>query len=156
MVKKRPIKIPSVLCCLGRAVEVLTVDQKYRWPASKNVKLLATSNGKTLYCLQCVPVHGKNKTTQAAEIEKSIDLYERWHDFDATTAQTVSIPRGFLFEAGRAVSIIYSSNKWEGKSHKYIHTFESKPIVWVNKKVNPTLIMLSGGKIRTTSEGITG
>lgn len=160
--KKKALKIPSVLATLGRPVKIIGEDVHYRFMVKDNVKLFATSSGQTLYCLTV-----KKKPTKYSDFlelwdknqdqaENTLALYQNWHDFEAKTGSIMKPPKGFLFNVGRCESIIYSSDKWTGKQTKYVHDFKSKPIIWVNKKTSPTVLVLSGGKIRTTKRGIEG
>ena len=165
MAKKvnRAINLPAVLIHLGIAVSVTDATGKvYKWPAKLKTGLFVSSAGSTIYCLQFVKkvVTGSYFKDVAAdrmpEITAGLNLYEKWHEFDSDSGSLTTPPRGFLFDVGRAASIIYSSDKWTGKTRKYIHTFKTKPKLWVNRKKDPKLLVLSGGKIQTTGDGIKG
>lgn len=159
---KKPIKLPAVLSCLGRAVEVCCDDIVYRWPAKDNVLLYASKSGRRLYCVKT-----KKKATSGAQwaqavtkrrkqVDQAVALYEKWHEYDAITGSLMVPPRGFMFKVGRATHIIYASDKWTGRMQKYIHEFKTPPVCWVNRKNNPTVLELTGGKIRVRKAGITG
>lgn len=160
--KPKPIKIPPVLCCIGQAVEVETDTGKFKFKIKDRVMLYTTTNGKKLFCLKSSSkISSKSDFENAVknkqdQVSDAMDLYNQWHDFEAVSGSLVSAPRGFLFEAGRANHIIYSSDKWGGKKRKYIHEFKKPPKVWANKKTDPTLLVLTGGKIAVKKEGITG
>lgn len=162
MDKKRAIKLPPVLATLGRAIEVEGIELRYKFLKRDNVDLYATPDGKTLYCLQAKKKRATfDEFSRAWErnkdkAEQGVGLYERWNDFDVSAGTLATAPRGFFFQVDRCKSIIYESPKWEGSNNKYIHEFKTPPLMWVNKKSAPTVLMLSGGKIRTTSRGITG
>lgn len=159
---KKSLKLPPVLATLGRAVEVKGQHVHFSFPAKDNVVLLAAPNGKTLYCIQIekkattgaefLDIWEKHKT----EAEKGAALYEKWNDFEVQSGSVIKKPRGFLWQVDRCHMIVYESDKWSGKKHKYIHEFKHPPLMWVNKKTAPTVLVLSGGKIRTTERGITG
>jgi hypothetical protein len=160
MAAKKALKLPGVLITLGRAVEVKGRAVHYTWPAKDKVMLCAATNGKTLYCVSAKNKTKKNFATlydaRIDQIERGCDLYELWSDFEARSGSVVKPPRGFLFNVDRCESIIYASDKWTGRTQKYIHEFDDPPIVWVNNKTRPTVLVLSGGNIKTTKEGITG
>lgn len=158
----KAIKLPSVLICLGRAVNVTGADHVFKWPIKATCQLLCSVTGTSLYCL--VPTVGSSSRSDLedalkerfSKIERGVKLYESWHDFDPSSGSLVTVPRGFLFYVDRARSIVYASDKWSGRMQSYIHTFNTPPKIWVNRKVDPTLLVMTGGQIRTTKEGITG
>lgn len=161
--EKRPIKMPSVLIQLG-TVESIVCDNgtTYRWTIKSNCRLISPPDGKSLYCLiSGVVKSDKKRFDQAVEgqtdkLALGMNLYERWNEFDPESASIIKPPRGFLFCVGRTSSITYRSDKWVSRMRRYIHTFKINPKVWVNRKKDPTLLVLTGGKIRTTKDGITG
>lgn len=159
---KKAIKLPDVLICLGRAVSVTGAEMSFKWPIKAKCQLFCSTTGATLYCLVATA-----KPSNKADFEKALKnkhdqvatgmkLYESWHDFDPASGSLVRAPRGFLFNVDRAVSIVYASDKWVGRMRSYIHTFKTPPKVWVNRKADPTLLVMTGGRIRVTKEGITG
>lgn len=160
--KPKPIKIPSVLCCIGQALEVLGEKQKYKFKVKDRVFLYTDTAGKKLYCLKTVEKKAKKSDFDRAiekkhsQVSEAMKLYKNWHDFDAVSGSLASPPRGFLFDVDRAVHIIYNSDKWVGRNRKYIHEFKTPPKIWVNKKTEPTLLVMTGGKIAVKKEGITG
>lgn len=162
-IEKRPIKLPTPLIQLG-TVENVIDDQgvKYKWTVRDQCGLLCPTSGTSIFCLIAEPKQATREKFENAvngnteKVSKGMDLYEKWHEFDPESGSLVTPPRGFLFCVGRAASITYRSDKWVGKTRRYIHTFKIKPKVWVNKKIDPTLLVLTGGKIRTTKDGITG
>lgn len=159
---KKPIKLPRVLATLGRIVEIKGEHVHYYFSAKKQMRLISDALGRTLFGIQVA----KKKTSSLeflefwkryqSQADKAVDLYEKWNDFDAQTGSIIRAPRGFFFRVDRCVSIIYESEKWGGKRKKYIHDFSTPPLIYVNKKTEPTVIKLSGGKIRVTKRGITG
>ena len=163
MREKRPIKISPVLICLGNAVEIESDEKNhYRWRKTQT-KLYCNPNGHILVCWQ----HGKPKTTSEEKFKRAVSAnksqvslgvktYEKWHEFGACSGSLEGPPRGFLFLAGRAKSIVYASDKWVGKVRSYIHEFTHPPKIWVNKDQDPSLVVLTGGKIRITQRGIEG
>lgn len=160
--KPRPIKLPSVLCCIGQALEVDNGETVYKWPIKDRIGLYSCPKGKILYCIQTeVKKNAKGAFDRAVEqnrskVQEAMGLYDDWHGFDAVSGSVLKTPRGFLHNVGRAASIVYSSDKWVGRPRKYIHEFRYPPLIWVNKKHRPTVLVLNGGKIRVKKEGITG
>lgn len=159
---RKALKVPKVLATLGHVCEIKGATVHYPFAIKEDVRLFATSNGKTLWCLKVQEkktdfdrfsaIWEQNK----AEAERTVKLYAKWHDFDSQSGSLMTAPRGFLFFVDRCISIVYSSDKWGGKKHKYIHTFKKPPKIWVNSKTHPTVIKLSGGAIAATERGITG
>lgn len=240
MVKKRALKIPSVLISLGRAIECKGVHVHYAWPKKDKMGLFANVNGNILYCLSIqnknprptttrlqtilfdrrywTPTKARNwlikhdkkhprpevtddylryrqeppehfqsgtfrtKTLSEREhiksviarplktnpsiddvladrknqVEQGIGLYQDWAEFDPKRGELWKPPRGFLWEVDRAQHIVYESDKWTGKNQQYIHSFDHPPIMWVNNKTTPSVLVLSGGKIEVRNEGIVG
>lgn len=160
--KPKPIKIPPVLCYIGQVREVDTDTGKFKFKIKDRVMLYTTTNGKKLFCLKSSAKKSKKADFEKAvenkheQVSDAMDLYRQWHAFDAVSGSLASVPRGFLFDAGRAIHIIYSSDKWGGKKRNYIHEFKTPPKVWANKKKDPTLLVLTGGNIAVKKEGITG
>lgn len=162
MGKKKPLKIDPVLVCLGQALEVRIGDILYKWKVKEKMGLYSSVDGKKLFILQMAP----KKITPAefmakidsnqAKVDKAVALYERWHEYEPVSGSILVPPRGFLFDVGRATSILYNSDKWTGKKTRYVHEFKQPPIGWVNSKKAPKALVLTGGNIRVKAEGITG
>ena len=161
VIRKKPIKIPQTLVDLGRAVSVRGTSAEYKWPKKDNVRLCASVSGKTLYCLRPNMTTTYNRLEeicgdQLDTDEQGIELYEAWSGFEVDTGCLIKPPRGFLWYVELCHDVVYESDKWSGKLQKYIHSFATLPSIWVNRKQKPTLLVLSGGKIKTTKRGITG
>lgn len=90
------------------------------------------------------------------DVNRGIKLYEDWHEFEPVTGSLWTPPRGFLFRVDRAQHIVYESDKWSGKPQQYIHDFTHPPLMWVNNKTAPTVLVLTGGKIKVRKSGVTG
>lgn len=84
-------------------------------------------------------------------------LFKKFSHKSAKHADSMDVPNPKI-QCGRAVHIVYSSNKTKrgGKKTGYIHQFETPPIVWVDRKKNPSVLVLTGGHIRITKDGIEG
>lgn len=79
---------------------------------------------------------------------KAAELYKMWHDKAPTGAHVV--PFEFperVMPIGKAVSIVYHSDKWEtdGEGYNYKHDFDSRPTVYAPAssrlpvRMNPTV-----------------
>lgn len=64
---------------------------------------------------------------------KAVKTYETWHQKEAKKLQpiTYDFPES-VFCVGRAVHILYYSDKWEkdGDGYEYSHDFDTKPFVY--------------------------
>lgn len=159
---KKALKLPDVLVHLGRAVEVKGDNVHYQWAVKDSVDLYTNTKGMSLYCLRTT----KRPTSKErflsvidqrqGQVDRAVSLYEDWHDFEPLTGSLASRPTGFLYRVDRVHAIVYESDKWTGKQAKYIHEFETKPILWVNSKTRPRVAILTGGKIHVRKAGITG
>lgn len=165
MAKKiaKAMKIPSELIYLGRTISVTTDTEEFKFALKDKVDLYSSTDGKSLWCLQTKKkvvdrsIFEKIVEKRFDKVKKSLQLYEKWHEFESSSGSILDKPKGFLHDAGRVVSIVYQSDKWTGKKQKYIHTFKNKPKLRVNrKKSTPTVLSITGGKIRVKNEGITG
>ncbi len=71
--------------------------------------------------------------------KKAEKVYELWHK-KAPNGATVKRPRmdnsDEMVCVGKAFDIVYRSKKWEkgNKTNDYVHTFDSKPKVWMSAK----------------------
>lgn len=161
--KNKPIKIPRVLVCIGQLNEIKTEDQTYRLKIKDKIMLFSSVNGKTLYCMSYTEKKTDNDDfkrhvqSKQTDVLKGMNLYETWHEFEPISGSICKPPKGFLFDVGRCIHIIYTSDKWVGKKRKYVHEFKKRPKCWVNKKSTiPTLLVLTGGKIAVRKDGIKG
>ena len=138
--------IPSKLVCLGRCLEIEFSDGTLYKP--RGADLCCSMSGKTLYVVE----RRKSKKTKRRNA-----LYEAFHDFEPDTEYVIRIPNNVNFKKSKkARSISYRSNKWSGKNVDYIHRFRKQPTVYSDSLKNPSIIKVSGGRIRVKPEGITG
>jgi hypothetical protein len=157
--KNTPIKLPSVLICLGQVREVKTEDSSYKFLVKDKVMLYSNTKGDALYCMAFSAKEAtkedfeKAVKSKQAQVSKGLDLYEDWNEKQSCSGSLAKKPRGFLFDAGRATSITY---KWAGDNKAYKHEFKKHPKARVNKRNRPTLLVLTGGKIAVKKVGITG
>jgi hypothetical protein len=160
-------KIPRVVTILGKAIELKAIlnngdEVFYMWTGRKSKKgnpchLASNPAGRALYILPSTKSKAPDPGTLGIEVKKAGDLYEKFTDWEMGEPCALSIPSGPFKICGRAVHIVYRSDKWTGKNTDYIHTFKHPPIVHVSGGVkNPKMIALTGGRIRVQPRGIVG
>jgi len=147
--KANPTKgdtVPSQLVCLGKCLDIEFSDGTIYEPPGAD--LCASMSGKTLYVV---------KRRKATKTRKRNALFEAFHDFDPDSEYIIRIPDNINFKKSKKVrSISYRSNKWTGKNVDYIHRFRSQPTAYSDNLKKPSIIKISGGKIRVKPQGITG
>lgn len=157
--EQKAIKLPKVLIFLGYVNEIKGENVHYYFPEKSKVLLATDSGGKRLFAI------GKVKKKQIKEeigekyekqLSTGVKIFQKWHDFDPSQVEKISVSPGFLFRVDRCSAIVYTSDKWEGKKNKYLHEFKTRPLMKANNKTKPSLLVLTGGKIRVTEKGITG
>jgi hypothetical protein len=118
----------------------------------KNVMILATdSAGKKVFGLR-----GKIGKKQSMSFPgKVADRYTDWSEYEATTQRTIKVTDKKTFNVGRAISLTYISDKWDGK-HEYFHDFETKCTVHMDCDEDPEKIIISGRSLIVTEKGIEG
>lgn len=143
------VRLPRRVIGLGRCVEIRFQDGRTWKTGSRMVWLCSSESGKTLWVL---PVSKEDHS----RISNSA-LYKAFHGWEAHGVRISKLrePKS-LKSFGKVKAVVYASRKWGGKNHSYIHTFRTKPTAYSNSAASPTLIKISGGKIRVKPEGITG
>jgi len=142
--------IPSTVVQLGKAVEISLMDDTVL--KLRGYLLLSNPEGTKLYCLK----GGSRKTARPKEgktIDKARSLYSRFTDFDSEKSFSLQAATDKMMKIGQADHIVYSSDKWTGRSVEYIHEFNKPPDIWANR--DRSVIALIGA-IRVKREGITG
>lgn len=119
--------------------------------------LFSNHAGTALYCLPL----GKAKKVSLPEGRKAgKKLFKTWHGFEVNKGIKVSIPdkAATLFKCGYALSVLYTSHKWDGKPKQYIHDFKGKIRAYCDRPVNPRTfgLMSVNGKGLVTARGIVG
>jgi len=153
------MKIPSQLVHLAAAIELDTTYWQWTWLLKDKMRLYSDSKGKTLILLSNKklgqPVKGASsvKTRDTVQAKR---LYSKFQDFNAHSTKAYKYKDVNLKQLGFALEIIYQSDKWGDKNQRYVHIFDSKPSIYVDKPKAPKVIMISGGKMRVTSRGIEG
>lgn len=146
-------RIPALLVDLAdaRAIE-LEDGRELRFRLSGGFAMCSNKKGDELWILS--RRGGKQVATEDDRAEK---LFETFTGFEAEdTGALVQLPGLSLERIGRAMSIIYRSDKFGTKAKDYIHAFKQYPTVSVDNPNRPRIVALRGGRIKVTAEGITG
>lgn len=165
---KSSAKMPGIMTILGNAIELKARlnngdEVFFNWPARKNKTgqpgyLVSNPAGNALYIIPTKRSSSKvSRLSDPGQLKKAGALYEKFTDWEMDDPIALSIPDGPFKNAGRAIHIVYRSDKWTGKNTDYIHTFKQPPIVHISGGMkNPKLIALTGGRIRVQPRGIVG
>lgn len=140
--------IPRVLVELGRAVEVDGEQWQYTWHTRDNWIVAANEAGTKLFLFK-----RPDRSKESIKKPRGEELYRRFTRRDPTDRLEGQInePKKLV---GRAHHVVYKSDKF-GPCRDYIHTFDTKPQVWVDKPSKPSVVALVG-KIKVTRRGIEG
>lgn len=151
MVKKS--RIPALLVDIADARSIELEDgRELRFNLRGGFALCSNKKGDELWILS--RRGGKRVATQDDRAES---LFERFTGFEAEdTGALVQLPALSLERLGRAMSIIYRSDKFSTKPNDYIHAFKTYPTVSVDNLNRPRIVALRGGRIKVTAEGIIG
>ena len=142
-------KIPKVLVDIGKAIEI-AFDSKIM--TFRGCVLAANVEGTRLFVIK---KKGKKTAhpTECSTVQKGRKLYSKFTDYESEKSYRIQIGSEKLELIGKAVHIVYQSDKWTGRLVEYIHVFRSPPSIYANS--SHTIIALTG-KIRVKREGITG
>lgn len=145
---KKKIRLPRRVIALGPCVEVCFRDGRVWKPGRRMIWLCSSESGRTLWIL---PVSAEDRK----RVPRS-KLYERFHGYEAHGVRIARVQDTKpLIDFGEVKSITYRSRKW-GDNASYIHTFKKYPKAYSDSTKSPSLVKISGGKIRVKPEGITG
>lgn len=147
----KPPKIPSPLVELGRAIELDGTDWIWTWNKRDNWIVASDKDGKRLYLYK---KHRQIVNRNSKAIEKGDKLYTQFNRRYAQN-QTIGTVRDVRHLAGLAIHVVYESDKF-GPIRHYIHTFETRPKIWLDKPSEPSIIALTHGRIKITRRGIEG
>ena len=150
-----PVSIPKILVYLGRAVELSFEEgETLKWRGNTHC-VLSNVEGTKLFIL---PTSKKKAALsgETAKIDKARALYSKFTDFESEEANVVHLETVPRKKIGLADHIVYESDKWSGKKVEYIHEFDHRPQVFVDREDKPRVIALIGKGIKVKKEGITG
>jgi len=142
--KTRTPSVPKQLVYLGRAIEVDADTGDYGWKASDGWIVASNEAGNRIIVFQ-----EKKLNPTKAEI-----LYRKFNHKKPHGSEAMWLEKPKI-KLGRVGHIVYRSSK-SGRTAAYIHTFDHPPVLWVDKRKNPKILVLVGGKIRVTARGIEG
>ena len=169
--KKNPgkaFKPPAVVVQHGRCVE-LRVDRgdgtiiKFTWPKTRgDVQwLLTDAAGKRLFVcpwnkVAVTDAVFEERLNAAAGSTKAIKQWSYATGKPADVGSVIKVPERKIGKIGRAVSIVYYFDIKHGDGSPREHVFESSPLVRADSATKPKLIVISGGDLEVTREGIEG
>lgn len=151
-------KVPDEIAELGRVVDIYVERpdgqiEQHAW-RGRNPLLLWDAKQKAILFVYRLK-HGRPRKVHADGT--AAHVYEKWSGFEADTERDVSIPVVRLKKIGRALSIGYRSDKFEGKLKTYDHPHGAKVSVYYAKGPRGEKVYaIRGGSLRVTSRGIEG
>lgn len=157
------MNIPVVMANLGYAIDFSYVSKNgdvvtFEFPKQrkKRWKMCCNSSGTMLFLIAANT--GKMSEKKIASLSKQIKdackMFTKWSDFEAAEASATKVTSKKIFVCGNARQIKYDSDKWTGKKQGYVHDFTSSPTVKIDDDDYPSIIIISGGKMRIRPEGI--
>jgi hypothetical protein len=153
---KRP-RLPSTLVDLATAISIdLEGGNEIKFPLRGSFALCSNRSGQELWIISR---KGSKKVDTSDVDEKSEKLYESFTGFEhSNVGALVHAPRKQFVRIGRAMNIVYRSDKFSTAGHTsdYVHAFRTYPTVSVDDPKRPQIVALRGGRIRIRKEGITG
>lgn len=147
-------KLPTQMVYLGRAVELDGDDWKWTWSKRDNYALCSNPAGTQLFIIpklkfgaDTYPKQRKGRGAKLSRLFKARGV---------ESVARVKPPATKFSKAGRAIHVVYESDKWDRRPTQYIHTFDTPPIVYASNPKKPKALIITGGKIRVTARGIVG
>ena len=146
------LKDPGAVALLGGAltIRVQTREGEEVWEFPEPENLYYAPGERTLILVIGRTVNfGDIPSVQKNKKAAAYKIFERWSAREVENAGTVDIPAVKLKDIGKAVDIIYRSDKWHKKRNQdYIHSFTKK-----NDNVRVRCGTFRGGKVVTISGG---
>lgn len=95
---------------------------------------------------------------EAPGIGQALRSYRAWAGRHAEGSSEVVWPDATLRKTGKAVAIVYRSDKWHAwRTDDYIHHFGLDVMAAIaGSKTRPSLFFVQGGRLRVTADGIEG
>lgn len=98
----------------------------------------------------------KVSNPRSAVLEQAHKTFRRWHEFDASGMKRVRAPRSIpktMVALGELVSVVYRSNKYDGKHKLYEHeTKRPRPVLATDPRGREVFIV--GGRMKPTADGL--
>lgn len=151
------LSIPLVWLQLGRAVELDSTTWEWTWNERDNFVVCASSNGKMLAIMkqpQKLTAKQKRGVLINKSIKKAKHIFKTFNHKKSDAIYKANIADTHKY-SGRANHITYESKKF-GKMLKFLHKFDHKPYIWTDRPEKPSIIILLGGNISITKDGIEG
>ncbi len=124
------------------------------WDAG-GMGLFCNFSGTKLFLL---PLGRMNPVTPPDGARTGKKMFATWAKRRASTAYRISIPRGAeeLSVIGSSITILYTSDKWVSRPRRYVHDFETRTKLFVDRTSDPRTwgIVAAGGKRLVTARGI--
>jgi len=155
------LKDPGGVALLGDVltltVETSAGEEQWEFPEKEN--LYYAPGERTLIIVMGRTVnYGETPATDRRKKAGVYKIFERWSARPVEQAGVISVPAVKLRDIGRAVSVIYRSDKWhKGKDQDYIHEFsKSSDKVRVRSGTfkGCKVVTISGGRMTVTERGI--
>ncbi len=139
---------------LGQVMQLLVElpsgeHQLHRWKRNRP-QLFWSPKQKTLFWVMGRQIHGRARG--AVRSDGAARTFERWAQRDAQTTATIKVPAVRLKMEGRAIQIVYHSDKW-GEKANYEHDF-SNPVRAYRNGRNGKVFAVRGGKLTVTERGL--
>lgn len=150
--------IPNAVAILGKAIsiQVQSGDEIYEYAFKRKHIFVSDGAGKRIWIFPVQKTGKTSKKPSQSTMLRVADRYSDFTDFDPNSVEQHKVTESKLKPVGRLLSIVYESNKWTGKSGRYIHDFKTPPLVKMDNDDDPKMIEISGGKLRIKPEGIIG
>ena len=147
----------GAIAFLGTALEVGFDDgeaeKRITWKPPGSA-LYWSASKKGLLIVRKLPRRWSSGRPRGAE--DAVRVYEDWTSGEATTYGKLRLPAGReLPEIGRAIHIIYRSDKW-GDPQDYIHDFGANVRLYGDLNDGDGCFWIAGGDLRITPRGIEG
>lgn len=153
-------RVPRVLVELGQAVEIHiktpSENVYYEFAARDKFVLACDTAGKRLFIFPRMGAIPTEDTEQTEALCQGEELREAFTGFVVDRIDEIPMKAIALKASGRCLHIVYDSDKWGRTVKSYIHTFKVSPLVKVDNIDAPSFVVISGGEIRITKEGIIG
>lgn len=137
---------------------------EWAWDGKQGEYLWEPSRGKWLFLWspELKAVVGIPEPRQKKRLGKvsrkagAAKMYERFTARDAGNTYEIEIPKTKLVKLGKAVHIVYRSDKWNpGEEIDYIHEFKDGVHVYCGPSLeNPKVFLCFGGKLTATERGL--
>jgi hypothetical protein len=154
---------PRELVQIGYARQLdLSDGRRFKWRVSDRWPVLTDAGAEQLEPGRArlfLVAPDSRRPAEPEAGERAARTFETWHGFDPRGVYALDVPALSEFgpSIGDAVSIVYRSDKWEGRPVDYVHEFkgENPPkVTLVGTPEAPRAMVLRGGAFRVTRRGL--